>query len=172
VTGRVALDAEVRGRLSRAVRRFAPPWMGDRVEDLVQTAAVRILRGSPSWTLDDPLLRRIAYSVVIDELRRCKRRPEAEMSPSMPDRIANSTDLSPELRAHGAGIGEVVVTAVQALSEDRRRAVTLYLQDHTVPEIADLLGWDFKRASNCVYRGLGDLRRALEREGVLPIRRG
>ena len=166
-----AVDDAVRARLAQAVRRFAPHWMGDQLDDLVQTAVMRILRGPPSWTLDPPLLRRIAYSVVIDELRRRKRRPEVEMSPSMPDRIVNSGELSPETRVHGAGVGESVVAAVHGLSDDRRRAVTLYLQDHTVPEIADLLGWDRKRASNCVYRGLADLREVLEVRGVLPIRR-
>lgn len=168
--GRSDVDGEVRARLFRAVQRFAPPWMSDQLEDLAQTAVMRILRGSPSWTLDDPLLRKIAYSVVIDELRRRKRRPEVEMSPSMPERIANSGDVSPEILIHGVGIGESVLTALQRLSVERKRAVTLYLQDHTVPEIASLLGWDVKRASNSVYRGLADLKGELERCGVLPIR--
>lgn len=166
---RADVDGSVRERLRRLVLRVAPPWMREAADDLVQTAVMRILRGSPSWTLDDPLLRRIACSVVIDELRRRKRRPEIGMSPSMPDRIADSGDLSPEVRAHGVGVGIGVVDALQTLSADRRRAVTLYLQDHTVPEIAALLGWDVKRASNCVYRGLGDLREELARRGILPV---
>ena len=159
------VDAELRRRLVVAVGRFAPPWMRDQVDDLVQTAVMRILRGNPSWTLDDALLRRIACSVVVDELRRRKRRAEIDLSPSMPERIANSSELSPEVRAHGTRIGEQLLVALQGLVDDRRRAVTLYLQDHTIPEIALLLGWDRKRASNAVYRGLADLRERLGDRG-------
>lgn len=165
---RTDVDDVVRARLVAAVRRFTPAWMADQVDDLVQMAIMKILRGSPDWTLEEPLLRRIAYSVVIDELRRRKRRAETGISPSLPERIANSAEITPDQRLDGTRIGEVVVGCLQDLSEDRRRAVTLYLQDHTVPQIAELLDWDKKRTSNAVYRGLSDLRTRLAQAGVLP----
>ncbi|MEQ1504258.1 MAG: sigma-70 family RNA polymerase sigma factor [Myxococcota bacterium] len=170
--GRTDVDAAVRARLEQAVRRFTPRWLRDQREDLVQTAVMRLLRGNPAWTLEDALLRRIAYSVVIDEIRRRKRWSEVGMSPSMPDRIASSGELSAESRIYGARVGEEVVAGLQTLVDDRRRAVTLYLQDHTVPEIAELLGWDRKRASNCVYRGLADLRDHLRRRRIGASLRG
>jgi RNA polymerase sigma-70 factor, ECF subfamily len=46
--------------------------------------------------------------------------------------------------------------------------VTLYLQGHTVPETARILGWDAKRAENLVYRGLADLRQCLMGKGHRP----
>ncbi|MEQ1569398.1 MAG: sigma-70 family RNA polymerase sigma factor [Myxococcota bacterium] len=160
------VDAQVRTRLERMVRRFAPPWLHDGVDDLVHTGVMRLLRGDPSWTLEDALLRRIAYSVVVDEVRRRKRWAEVALSPSMAERIVVSGVRSAEGRIAAQRLSEVVVTCVQALSDDRRRAVTLYLQDHTVPDIALLLDWDRKRASNCVYRGLADLRDQLRARGI------
>jgi len=106
--------------------------------------------------------------VVIDEIRRKRRRNEVGMSPSMPDRIANSGDLSPETLARGAEVGQVLLECVATLSTDRRRAVTLYLQDHPVPEIAQRMECNRKRASNLVYRGLDDLRDALRQRGYEP----
>ena len=88
------------------------------------------------------------------------------MSPSMPDRLVNNLELSPEVRSRGAQLGEAVIECLQELAESRRRAVVLYLQDHSVPEIAELLGWDTKKASNSVYRGLEDLREKLRERGV------
>lgn len=46
-----------------------------------------------------------AYSAVIDEIRRKRRRNEVGTSPSMPDGLMNFGDLSPEAHARGAEVG-------------------------------------------------------------------
>ncbi|MEZ4239628.1 MAG: sigma-70 family RNA polymerase sigma factor [Myxococcota bacterium] len=163
-----AIDADLRDKLSLQVRRVCPRWLREQQEDLVQTAMVKLIRTTSDRAFDLGFLRRVAYSVVVDEIRRQRCRSETAMSPSLPDRIASSADLSPETVARGAEIGEELLAALETLSVDRRRAVTLYLQDHAVPDVASLLGCDRKRASNLVYRGLADLRDALRARGVVP----
>jgi RNA polymerase sigma-70 factor (ECF subfamily) len=54
------------------------------------------------------------------------------------------------------------------MNRDRRLAVTLYLQGHTVPEAARILDWSGKRTENLVYRGLADLRECLMAKGMRP----
>lgn len=157
-----------RAALAVAVRKLCPPWLADQHDDLVQMAVMKILRGSGTGPLTKAYLHRVAYSVVIDEIRRLKRRNEVAMSPSMPDRIANSNDLSPETRARGAEIGEQLVAALAELIPTRRRAVVLYLQDLSIPEIARRLGIPRKTASNLTYRGLDDLKATLRERGVDP----
>lgn len=166
--GRRELDAATRDRLVVAVRKVCPAWLREHQEDLVQMTAMKLLRSSAEIETTDSYLARVAYTVVIDEIRRRKRRQEVGMSPSMPDRIFNSGQLTPEMMARGSEVGSVLVGCLSDLNPDRRRAVTLYLQDHSVPEIAELLGWDRKRASNLVYRGLDDLRSALRKKGLSP----
>ncbi len=90
------------------------------------------------------------------------------MTPSMADRLMNSTDLSPEMTARGAQVGEVMLERLGTLKVDRRRAVALYLQEHPVPENAEHLGCDRKRARNLVYRGLAELREVLRARGLEP----
>jgi RNA polymerase sigma-70 factor, ECF subfamily len=162
------IDAATRDRLVVAVRRVCPPWLRDSSDDLVQTAVMKLLRSTVEIESTDAYLSRVAYTVVIDEIRRRKRRREVGLSPSLPERLRDSGELSPEARARGDQIGKALLACLQSLSADRRRAVALYLQDHSVPEIAELLGWDAKKASNMVYRGLGDLRTALARRGIGP----
>ena len=162
------VDAEVRAKLVRYVRRVCPAWLAPQKEDLVQMAAIKLLRTASDKEWTDGFLSRVAYSVVIDEIRRKRRRNEVGMSPSMPERIMNSADLNPETIARGQRVGEVLLECVASLKEDRRRAVTLYLQDHPVPEIAERMHCDRKRASNLVYRGLDDLRGALRKRGLTP----
>lgn len=159
--GRLEIDADLRARLLAAVRRVCPPRLRDQEDDLVQTALVKLMRSAATVEHEPAFLRRVAYSIVVDEVRRLKRRSEVAFSPSLPDRIANSGELSPEVRARGEQVGQALLRCLEALAPDRRRAVALYLQDHGVPEIAERLGWDRKRAANLVYRGLEDLRGAL-----------
>ncbi len=163
------ITEEDRVVLQRHVDRLCPPWLRGEREDLAHMAAVKLLKGNHRVeTSRSGLLRSAAYSVIVDEIRYRKRRNEVGMSPSMPDRIANSGDIDPETRAYGSELGIVVVECLDTLEPDRRRAVTLYLQTHRVPEIAKLIGCDRKRASNLVYRGLSDLRAALGARGIRP----
>ncbi len=164
--GRV--DDQVMDQLASATRRLCPAWLREQRDDLVQMAAMKLLRSRTKAEFTPAFLTRVAYSVVIDEIRRRRRRKEVGMSPSMPDRIANSADLSPETIACGAHLGEQLAICVGSLPPDRRRAVTLYLQDHTIPEIAEMLGWNRKRASNTVYRALAQLRSHLDERGIVP----
>lgn len=90
------------------------------------------------------------------------------MSPTLSERLVASGDVTPDMVARGNELSNVLSACLHELVEARRRAVVLYLQDHPVPEIARLLGWDEKKAKNAVYRGLDDLRAALAARGVHP----
>jgi len=65
-------------------------------------------------------------------------------------------------------VGRAIRDCLLGLVTPRRLAVTLHLQGHTVPQAAEVLGWDAKRTENLVYRGLADLRVCLARKGVTP----
>ncbi len=160
------ITSEDRRILQRHVDRLCPRWLYGEREDLAQMAAVKLLRGNHTVsTSRSGLLRSVAYSVIVDEIRYRKRRNEQGMSPSMPNR-SRSREIDPETRAYGSELALLVTECLETLEPDRRRAVTLYLQTHRVPEIAAMLQWDRKKASNLVYRGLSDLRAALRSRGL------
>ena len=52
--------------------------------------------------------------------------------------------------------------------EPRKLAVTLHLLGYKVPQIAKKMGWNPKRASNLVYRGLDGLRDCLRGMELTP----
>lgn len=162
------VDAEVRATLVRMVGRVCPGWMRDELDDLVQMSVMRLLRSGSDAELTPGYLSRVAYSAVIDEIRRRKRRNEIDATPSMIDRVEDAVQLDPEHLADSAMLAEVLLECLEALVPARRRAVALYLQGHTVPEVAELLSWDRKKASNAVYRGLENLRGALTERGITP----
>lgn len=164
---------ELRGELVRAVRSLCPKWLSSRAEDLVQVALVKILelrrRNEQGRDLSSFYLKRVAYSAMVDEIRRLERRRESSLEADDGEPLPlPSSSPGPARRQEGRELGEGIRGCLEGLLRPRRLAVTLYLQDVSVVDAAGLLGWDLKQTRNLVYRGLGDLRRCLQEKGFHP----
>ncbi|TQF16742.1 RNA polymerase sigma factor [Myxococcus llanfairpwllgwyngyllgogerychwyrndrobwllllantysiliogogogochensis] len=163
---------KLRRELTQAVARVCPPRLANRRDDLVQTAMMRVMelqRREPDRSrLSPSYLYRVAYTALVDELRNVDRRREVpiEEVESLPQQPVASGD--PEKSASASQIARAVRDCLRQLAQDRRLAVTLYLQGHTVPEAGELMGWDGKRTENLVYRGLSALRVCLSTKGFEP----
>lgn len=170
---RTSVDPEeIRRHLVAAMRRVCPPSIADEAEDLVQRAMIKLLRlknrseGNP--TPSASYLWRVAYTAVIDEIRRRDRRREVSLIEDSAAAIPAASQPDPERVATSRGIGDAIRDCLQKMVDARRRAVTLHLVGHTVPEIADLLDQRPKQTDNLVYRGMADLRRCLSGKGITP----
>lgn len=162
------LDENDRKRLPGYVRVFSPDWLREQHDDLVQMAAMRVIRAGAQIEHPPAYLRQTAYTTVLDEVRRHRHRRESRLNTSLADRTADLGALDPETRRYGRELDQAIVNALRTLDGDRRKAVALYLQNNAVPGIAQQLGCNRKRASNLVYRGLADLRRVLATHGITP----
>lgn len=165
-------DEALRAKLTRVVARACPPWAVAQRDDIVQAAMLRVLRARDRRDRDEPLpesyLWKAAYSATIDEIRRLRAKREVPLaSESRPD-LVDVRSPGPEHDAHAREISAAIRECLATLNEARRQAVTLYLQGHSVPETARLLGWSAKRAENMVYRGLAELREHLAKKGLTP----
>lgn len=162
--------AAIRRELARAIATVAPRLSADQRDDVVQAATLRVIkihqRSEGTRPFKASYLWRVAYSALIDEMRR-RRRREQPMEHEQLDSTAAAIG-NPEREFWGRQIGAAIQGCLRRLVRPRRLAVTLYLHGHGVPEAARLLGWKRKRAENLVYRGLADLRRCLDAKGVRP----
>jgi RNA polymerase sigma-70 factor (ECF subfamily) len=161
--------AELREKLLRSVRRICTGWLADRADDIVQRAIMRIIsleRREGERERNASYLWKVAYTTTIDEIRRLRAQREDPLDTAEP--TAASPAPSPEDHATGRQVGEGIRDCMDGLVRDRQIAVTLYLQGHSVPEAARLLGWSEKRVENLVYRGLADLRACLTSKGLEP----
>lgn len=163
--------------MARAVRRQCPAWLSDHAQDIAQVALAKVMvadqKREGERTLTSFYLHRVAHSALVDEIRRRKRRPEisldgaaepGEEGRSFEPRAPGDPESDTSFRELGTAVRDCLADA----KRERRLAVTLYLQGHTVPETARILGWDAKRAENLVYRGLADLRQCLMGKGHRP----
>jgi RNA polymerase sigma-70 factor, ECF subfamily len=145
--------------LVRAVKKHCPSDLLALREDLVQTALLKLLERGVGKEAEVPRAsygRQVAFTVVIDELRR-KRRQQAQ-------RVA--LEAHGETQASPADVGLAIRQCLERLPEARRAAVTLYLQGSRAAETARALGWKEKRVENLLYRGLEELRQCLGTRGV------
>jgi len=161
--------AQLRRDLMRAVRRVCPPSLADEAEDLVQESFIRLLRArklDSQSSVSTAYLRTVAYSAVIDEIRRRRRRVAVE--PVSDDIEAEAVAGEHAAAAPDTSLGKAMEICLQRLDPDRRRAVTLHLLGHSGSEIANILGCNLKRADNLTHRGLAQLREYLHEMGVSP----
>lgn len=163
----------LRDDLKRAVAQTCPRWMSDRSEDIIQVALMRVVeiyrKREGNAEFSSFYLRKAAYSAVIDEIRRLRRRQEVpledESSETRYDPVADGPD--PERATVSRELGRAIQDCLGGLVKPRRLAVTLNLQGHSVPEIGRLMSWSTKKAENLVYRGMADLRGCLDGKGVV-----
>jgi RNA polymerase sigma-70 factor (ECF subfamily) len=149
--------------------------MADRRDDLVQTAVIRVMKitgrrsesGEGNQPLSTSYLYRVAYSVLVDEIRRLGRRQETDLDDEAVA-LAAIAKQSPERMAASREVGRGIQECLLAMKRERRLAVTLHLQGHTVTETARILDWAAKQTENFVYRGLADLRECLMAKGLRP----
>src|SRR3954468_23899581 len=75
--------AQLHRDLVRAVDRVCPRWMADKADDLVQVAMMRVMeiqrKKEGTAELNAFYLRKAAYSAMIDEIRRLRRRQEVSL---------------------------------------------------------------------------------------------
>jgi RNA polymerase sigma-70 factor (ECF subfamily) len=166
----------LRAALARAVRRQCPAWLSADAEDLAHAALMKVVTGGRASEGDRSLssfyLHRVAHSALVDEIRRRQRRREVALVVQESDDRPGAEEPraldNPEQVAAQRELGMAVRGCLLAMKAERRVAVMLHIQGHSVREAALVLGWDVKRTENLVYRGLGDLRQCLRAKGHMP----
>lgn len=173
---RLVRTEDIRRGLERAVGRVCPPWLSAHRDDLVQAAMLRILeirnRGEER-TFTRSYLWKVAHAVLVDEIRRLRHRSEVPLpGDSGPGGEEcdgpGRRDADPERRLQERQLGEVIGSCLRTIKAERRQALVLFLEGHSVPEAARILGWGEKKTENVIFRGRADLRRRLELMGVKP----
>jgi RNA polymerase sigma-70 factor (ECF subfamily) len=166
--------SRLRKDLATVVVKICPGWLSDQRDDLVQAAVMRVMQivgnknrdGEGNSALRASYLYKVAYSALVDEIRRIRRRRETGFDDTVAEPVAVKAD--PERAAASSEISRGIRECLTRLTRDRRLAVTLYLQGHSVPSAARVLEWPPKRTENLVYRGLADLRECLMSKGIRP----
>lgn len=171
---------ELRAKLQKAVYRICPAWLVDRRDDLVQLATIKLMEAHRRRLGDDTAdlgegipaasssyLFRVAHSALVDEIRRLRRQRETSLDDD--DNTVEPQDgHDPERHATSRRTGHAIKDCMGFMKRERRMAVTLYLQGHSVPDASKVLSWSRKRTENLVFRGLDNLRQCLRKKGIQP----
>jgi RNA polymerase sigma-70 factor (ECF subfamily) len=163
--------------LRRTIAQICPKDLGIHFSDIEQEARLRLWRALQSEReIRNPAsyLYRIAMTATLDAVRRIKAKREEQLRLVEDEHedegatlaLIGDPNRSPEAEAGRKQLAGKVRTALARLSDNRRRAVGLYLEGMASQEIATLLGWSEPKARNLLYRGLSDLRAQLRAEGI------
>jgi RNA polymerase sigma factor (sigma-70 family) len=158
----------LRRDLVRAVRKVCPRSLAEDAEDLVQESFIRLLRARKldgASNLSATYLKKVAYSAVIDEIRRRRRQVAAVAGADIDIEAAPDETRS---TIPDTALGKAMEVCMQRLQDYRRQALTLHLLGYSGPEVARMLECNSKRAENLTLRGLAQLRECLHGMGLSP----
>lgn len=138
-------------------------------DDLVQEVRIRVWNvhaGDRNSRLNTSYYYKVVNSAIIDCLRSHRGtlahsvRSENDGDDEQPALVETigGEDRGPDALFEEQEQRSRLLAAIEQLPADRRRAVTLFLQGFTVPEIAELFGCDRNRAHNLTYRGVRALK--------------
>lgn len=158
------------GHVQSIARRYgiAP----EEREELVQEVRIRLWRALATEDrisgVPASYVYRAAISAAVDLIRRQRARREVYVDHGRPsgEAVFGRSELE-DLPERGE-LAERVAASVDQLLDSRRPVVRMYLAGYKLEEIAALLGWTAARTRNLLYRGLGDLRELLQRQGIGP----
>ena len=160
--------AELRRVILQAVRSSVPGWLAQDAEDIAQNAVLKVhrkLQQNPEAALNRTYLKRVAHSVLVDEIRHRRRRFEGHQE----DAEGEDFEVPDERRRpEPQGLGDALQDCLLKQQQRRRRALTLHLLGHNAVEVAELTGVKTKVADNLIYRALASLRDCLRQKEVYP----
>lgn len=137
-------------------------------EDIEQDVKIKIWKFVKKGKKVDNLpsyIKKVAYTATVDELRKmCKQAPYqnpsrlrllyAEME-NLPNGIE---DLLPDTALEKKEIMKKLKAQIDALSENRKQVLHLYVMGWSVEEICEFLHWDKTKVRHLLYRGIEQLK--------------
>ena len=144
--------------LERVLRRFRPSQ--DQLADLVQQTFLQLHRARHDFRADcelRPWLMTIAFNLAREQLRRARRRPEAELDAAAEIRLAQKPEGQQrfELRRD-------LSRALQQLPGDQREVVRLhFVEELSFEEIGEKVGASTGAVRVRAHRGYSALRKLL-----------
>jgi RNA polymerase sigma-70 factor, ECF subfamily len=169
-----AFDALVR-RWERKIQGAIYRILGSSEEarDVAQDAFLKAFRGLNSFKSEarfSSWLYQIALNLCRDRLRQRRGKTVVsldDVEPRMAARLDWSSAPTALQLLEAQDISRIVATAMAALPEEQREVIVLKeYQGLTFPEIADVLGIPISTVKTRLYRGLGQMKTRLERQGI------
>ena len=135
--------ARMRQELVRAVRRVCPHWLAQDAEDLAQDALVRVWQAQQRGAVQPSTgyLYRAAYSAVVDEIRRRRRRVDGdERGEQILVEVAAPGDMRRDI-----AIGEGITRCLARQNEDRTKRQKFVITEKRKNDVCQ----SFQNACNC-----------------------
>jgi RNA polymerase sigma-70 factor, ECF subfamily len=156
-------ERKIQGAIYRILRS------DDEARDLCQETFLKAFRGLGNFRGQAQFsswLYQIALNLCRDRMRRRKTRTWVSLDEmgeaAAVDRGASALEL-----VENRDLSRRVATAISALPEEQREAIILKeYEGRTFPEIAEILDVPVSTVKTRLYRGLDQLRRRLEQQGV------
>ena len=143
-------------------------YHGIERDDLLQEVYIKIWKtirdNGDEIQYPNAYIRRIVYSVFIDEINRINKEKEALNVCGTLSRPRNGRDRL--AAGDDEAVRDALLGSINSLKEARQRVIKLRLQGFTLIEIAQLNRWPYRKTCSVFYRGLKELKVRLREKGI------
>lgn len=161
--------------ISRSVRvillRKFPGLAGPEREDIEQEIKLKlwkmVRRGKNIRNLKS-YVGRMVYTTALDVISKRQNHVSFEDLPieGRSTALIDGSAAGPEALAEQGQMKDRIRAAVDGLPERRRAVLRLHLTGEGIEQMAGRLGWTSHRVRHLLYRGLGDVRKKLDKDRV------
>ncbi len=151
------------------------------IEDIEQEVKIKIwnfLKKGKKIEKIMPYIRKVAYTVTIDELRKLRNRNHSPPKKSYDLEILYNVifpylieieNESPDLLYERQQLKLLLNELINSLGIKRRRVLGLYAFGFSIKEIGDLLKWDNTKVRHLLYRGIEELRQKIREKKIFSV---
>jgi RNA polymerase sigma factor (sigma-70 family) len=141
---------------------------GIEKDDLLQEIRIRIWQVYKSRHNDikyfNAYIRKIVYSVLIDEIKKTKKENKVLESAEMC--LNQREGTSKENPAIDELLRSTLLSSINSLKESKQLVVKLRLEGFAIGEIARMNNWSYRKTCNMFYRAIKELRHLLSEKGI------
>jgi RNA polymerase sigma-70 factor (ECF subfamily) len=154
-----------------AARRHGVP--DSDIDEVFQEVRIRLWKalgsGERIAEANTSYVYQTAMSAACDVVRR-HRETRNESLDAIPDhtRAGAGSVPGPDVALDRRELGREIERGLASLGPAQRPVVRMYLAGYPQAQIEAVLGWTEAKTRNVLYRGLGELRKALARQGLEP----
>jgi len=161
---------DISDSIKLTIWKFFPEINNLDKEDIEQEVKIKVWKLISSGKKFDHFpsyIKRVIYTTTMDLMRkRGKIRTKINFEQKSLSQLKSSVIDSPDFIIEKKELRLIIEEAINSLPEERRIIFKLYLTGMNMNEMAEFLNWTQKKVEHLLYRGLDDLKKKFEKEGL------
>jgi len=161
---------DISDSIKLTIWKFFPEINNLDKEDIEQEVKIKVwklISSGKKLSHFPSYIRRVVYTTTMDLMRKRGRKiDKINYEQKSLSQLKSSVTDSPDFIIEKKELRSIIEEVINSLPEEQRIIFKLYLTGMNMNEMAEFLNWTQKKVEHLLYRGLDDLKKKFEKEGL------